>query len=267
MARITGEYSHSSTRRHRLVAIQLPAWRTIAQPQFTAALTQRLRVTSALCWLLTKACSMRALKLPPTPQRLLAALLLCAATSGWTLELQKQEFSDDQIFSAIVNRFKKPLQHRFDTAATGDQKPVLVLGHALKFDKRMVSKSFIHVTQQELVAKQEAVFILVTKAAPDLESNALYVDYDMPSNASYGVLKVYPKDGVLVAETEDSFRSSSGARATYGKLYEGVACRDNTEMAYRWNYYERRGASGRCLDTTFTEFKDWFEPAAKPVAK
>ncbi len=262
-----GAHRRSSTRRHRLVATELPARRTIVQPQLTAALTQRLRVTSALCCLLTKACSMRALKLFPASQRLLAAWLLCAATSGWALELQKQEFSDEQIFSTIVNRFKKPLQHRFDPAATGDQKPVLLLGPALTFGKRMVSKSFTHVTQQELVAKQEAVFILITKAAPDLESNALYVDYDIPSNASFGVLKVYPKDGVLVAETEDSFRSSSGARATYGKLYDGVACRDNTEMTYRWNYYERRGASGRCLDAMFTEFTGWFEPSVKPVAK
>jgi hypothetical protein len=61
---------------------------------------------------------------------------------------------------------------------------------------------------------------------------------------------------VLVAESHDSYRSSSGARATYGKLYKGVACRDNTEMAYRWNYYTRNGSGGRCPETMFTEFTD-----------
>jgi hypothetical protein len=191
-------------------------------------------------------------------QQLITAMLLCAASSVWALELQHQKFSDDEIFSAVVNKFKKPLLHRFNPAAAGDQKPLLVLGPALKFGKKIKSQSFTHLTQQELVAQQEAVFILITNAYPDVERNALYVEYDIPSNASFGVLRVYPQDGVLVAEVKDGFRSSSGARATYGQLYEGVACRDHTEMAYRWNYYERNGSSGRCPDVMFTEFTNQF---------
>ena len=185
-----------------------------------------------------------------------AAMLLGAASPVWALELQNQNFSDDEIFSAVVNRFKKPLQHRFNPAAAGERKPLLVLGPALKFGKKIQSQTFTHLTQQELVEQQQAVFILVEKARPNPERTELYVDYDIPSNASFGVLKVYPKEGVLVVESLDSFRSSSGARATYGKLYKGVACQDNTEMAYRWNYYGRNGASGRCPDTVFTEFTD-----------
>jgi hypothetical protein len=194
-------------------------------------------------------------------QALVAAWLLCAASHASALTLQNQDFSDDEVFTAVVNKFKKSLLHRFNPAAPGDPKPLLVLGPALKFGKKMVSQSFTHLTQQELVEQQQAVFLLVTRARPDAESSALYVDYDVPSNASFGVLKVYPKEGVLVADVHDSFRSSSGARATYGKLYEGVACRDDTEMAYRWNYYERNRGSGRCLDTTFTEFEGWFKPS------
>ena len=186
----------------------------------------------------------------------IAAMLICAANPVWALELQNQNFSDDEIFSAVVNKFKKPLLHRFNPAATGERKPLLVLGPALKFGKKMQSQSFTHLTQEELVAEQQAVFILIENTGPDAERTALYVKYDIPSNASYGVLKVYPKDGVLVAETHDSYRSSSGARFTYGKLYKGVACRDNTEMAYRWNYYGRNGASGRCPEAMFTEFTD-----------
>jgi hypothetical protein len=186
-----------------------------------------------------------------------AALLLYAASPVWALELQNQNFSDDEIFSAVVNRFKKPLQHRFNPGAEGERKPLLVLGPALKFGKKIQSQTFTHLTQQELVAQQQAVFILIENSGPDAERNALYVKYDIPSNASFGVLKVYPKDGVLVAESHDSYRSSSGARATYGKLYKGVACQDNTEMAYRWNYYERNGSGGRCPDKMFTEFTDY----------
>ncbi|MBX9816385.1 MAG: hypothetical protein K2X79_00070 [Burkholderiaceae bacterium] len=188
----------------------------------------------------------------------IAAMLLCAAGAVGALELQHQNFSDDEIFSTVVNKFKKPLMHRFNPATAGAQKPLLVLGPALKFGKKVKSESFTHLTQQELVAQQEAVFILITNAYPDVERNALYVEYDIPSNASFGVLTVSPRDGVLVAEVKDSFRSSSGARATYGKLYDGVPCRDNTEMAYRWNYYERKGSSGRCADVMFTEFMDRF---------
>ncbi|SDN72315.1 hypothetical protein [Polaromonas sp. JS666] len=186
----------------------------------------------------------------------MAAMLLCAASPVRALELQNQNFSDDEIFSAVVNRFKKPLLHRFNPAAAGERKPLLVLGPALKFGKKVQSQTFNHLTQQELVAQQQAVFILVEKAYPDPERTELYVEYDIPSNASFGVLKVYPKDGVLVTETLDSYRSSSGARATYGKLYKGAACRDNTEMAWRWNYYARNGANGRCPEPMFTEFTE-----------
>lgn len=186
----------------------------------------------------------------------MAAMLLWAANPVRALELQNQNFSDDEIFSAVVNRFKKPLLHRFNPAAAGERKPLLVLGPALKFGKKVQSQTFTHLTQQELVAQQQAVFILVEKAYPDPERTELYVEYDIPSNASFGVLKVYPKDGVLVTETLDSYRSSSGARATYGKLYKGAACRDNTEMAWRWNYYARNGASGRCPEPMFTEFTE-----------
>jgi hypothetical protein len=190
-----------------------------------------------------------------------AALLLCAASHASALELQHQNFSDDEIFTAVVNTFKKPLLHRFNPAAPAERKPLLVLGPALKFGKKMTSESFTHLTRQELVAQQHAVFLLVTKAAPDPERSALYVEYDIPSNASFGVLKVYPKDGGLVTEVTDSFRSSSGARATYGEMYEGVACRDDTEMAYRWTYYESKRTTGRCPGTTFTEFEGWFKPS------
>ncbi|MDR7306367.1 hypothetical protein [Rhodoferax saidenbachensis] len=190
-------------------------------------------------------------------QKLIAAMLLYAASPVWALELQHQRFSDDEIFSAVVNKFKKTLLHRFNSAATGERKPLLVLGSKLTFSTKIKSPSFVHLTQQELVAQQQAVFILITNTGLDAERNALYVEYDIPSNASFGVLRVYPENGVLVAESKDSYRSSSGARATYGKLYDGVACRDNTEMAYRWNYYEDNGLSGRCLDTMFTEFMDY----------
>ncbi len=183
-------------------------------------------------------------------------MLLCAVHPVGALELQNQNFSDDEIFSVVVNYFKKPLLHRFDPAAPSERKPLVVLGPALKFGKKMQSRSFTHLTQQELVDQQQAVFVWIPEAHPDPERTAMYVHYDIPSNASFGILKLSPQGGVLAVESNDSYRSSSGARATYGKLYEGVACRDNTEMAYRWNYYEGNRRGGRCPGTLFTEFMD-----------
>ena len=107
----------------------------------------------------------------------IAAMLLClfASSPVWALELQNQNFSDDEIFSAVVNRFKKSLQHRFNPAATGERKPLLVLGPALKFGKKMQSQTFTHLTQEELVAEQQAVFILIENSGPDAERTTLYV--------------------------------------------------------------------------------------------
>ena len=248
-----------------------------ATPVLSAAIFLPLGVLLLACCTETLHCSHAAVYESPSDaltqkmylknRQLIAALLLCAASPVWALELQQQTFTDEQLLSAVVAKFKKSLTHRFNTAGAVDPKPLVVLGPKLKFGKKMTSQSFTHLTQQELVAQQQAVFILINKAYPDPEHTALFVEYDIPSNASFGILKVHPKAGVLIAETTDSFRSSSGARATYGKLYEGVACRDDSEMAYRWNYYERNSSSGRCLDTMFTEFTGWFEPSSQPAAK
>lgn len=91
-------------------------------------------------------------------QASVAALLLCAAGHAPALELQHQNFGDDEIFTAVVNTFKKPLMHRFNPAAPAGRKPLLVLGPTLKFGKKMTSQSLTDLTRQELVARQQAVF-------------------------------------------------------------------------------------------------------------
>ena len=64
-------------------------------------------------------------------------------------------------------------------------------------------------------------------------------------------LRIQDQDGKLVFKSEESFRSSSGSRATYARLYGGLACRDGTEMAYRYNFYGRSSESGACARPTF----------------
>jgi hypothetical protein len=41
-----------------------------------------------------------------------------------TARAVRQHFADDEIFSAVVKVFQKPLQHRFNPFAKGDPKPV-----------------------------------------------------------------------------------------------------------------------------------------------
>lgn len=92
------------------------------------------------------------------PQALIATLLLGASGHACALTLQNQEFSDAAIFTAVVNHFKKPLMHRFNPDAAGEHKPLLVLGPELKFGKKIMAPSFKHLTRQELVEQQQAVF-------------------------------------------------------------------------------------------------------------
>ena len=89
----------------------------------------------------------------------------------------------------------------------------------------------------------------------------MLVEYDTPRNASYGILRIQAVDGKLVFKTEDSYRSSSGVRATYARLYGGQPCRDGTEMAYAYNYYANSSESGKCRAATFPgsdSAADWY---------
>jgi hypothetical protein len=66
--------------------------------------------------------------------------------------------------------------------------------------------------------------------------------------------------------SNESWHSSSGARYFFGEMYEGVACRDDTEMAQRWRFTEEaveplaahkpmlsRPSSGKCLGAEFPD--------------
>ena len=81
----------------------------------------------------------------------------------------------------------------------------------------------------------------------------ILIDYEIPTNASSGTLRVKDQDGKLVFETKDSYRSGSGSRSTYARLYGGIACRDDREMAFRYNFYVLDRESGRCARPTFPD--------------
>jgi len=129
---------------------------------------------------------------------------------------------------------------------------VLLEGKALQLGPRLRSTATWRVlTQEQLVTEQRAVFIIVTQLGA--QGPDILIDYEIPTNASSGTLRVKDQDGKLVLETKDSYRSSSGSRFTYARLYGGIACRDDTEMSFRYNFYVLERESGRCARPTFPD--------------
>ena len=144
--------------------------------------------------------------------------------------------------------------------APNDAAIVLLQDKALALAPRLKSVPGMRVlTQEQLVAEQRANFLIITQLGSD--GRDMMVEYDTPRNASYGVLRIQAVDGKLVFKTEDSYRSSSGVRATYARLYGGQPCRDGTEMSYAFNAYARSAESGKCRVASFPSSDsaaDWY---------
>ena len=169
-------------------------------------------------------------------------------------------YKAQELFDALVERFSRVLLASPTRSSPAPDTAVVVLeGKAVPLGAALRNTPRWRVLKQDqLVAEQRAVFIIVTqlgKQGPDM-----LVDYEIPSNASSGTLRIQEQEGKLVFTTEDSYRSSSGSRATYARLYGGVACRDGTEMAYRYNFYARSRESGACARPAFPgtdSLQDW----------
>ncbi|GLS93326.1 hypothetical protein GCM10007918_06170 [Piscinibacter gummiphilus] len=158
-----------------------------------------------------------------------------------------------ELFEALVQRFSRVLLASPTRSSPAPETAVVLLeGKALPLGPRLLSTATWRVlTQEQLVAEQRAVFIIVTQLGA--QGPDILIDYEIPANASSGTLRVKDQDGKLVFETKDSYRSSSGSRFTYARLYGGIACRDDTEMAFRYNFYALDRESGRCARPTFPD--------------
>jgi hypothetical protein len=76
---------------------------------------------------------------------------------------------------------------------------------------------------------QLAWFIYFSKVQQS--GNQVVIGYQTPFNASSGTGTMERGVGGWKLVKDEKMRSSSGSRMFYGELYEGVVCRDNTEMA------------------------------------
>lgn len=184
----------------------------------------------------------------------LPAILGLAVFCCLASPVQARDASDykaQELFDALVQRFSRVLLASPTRSSPAPETAVVLLeGKALPLGAALLDTPRWRVlTQSQLVAEQRAVFIIVTQLGK--QGADMMVDYEIPANASSGTLRIQDQDGKLVFKSEESWRSSSGSRATYARLYGGLACRDGTEMAYRYNFYARSSESGACARPTF----------------
>ncbi|MEC5387463.1 hypothetical protein VVD49_17160 [Uliginosibacterium sp. H3] len=195
-------------------------------------------------------------------RNILTAFLALAMFGFHAAPLQARDASKrspQELFEALVQRFSGVLlASPTRSSPAPDTAVVLLEGKALPLGSRLQSTTSLRVlTQEQLVAEQRAVFIIVTQVGA--QGPDILIDYEIPTNASSGTLRVQDQDEKLVFKSEDSYRSGSGSRATYARLYGGITCRDDTEMAFRYNFYALSRESGRCARPTFPESSSPFE--------
>jgi hypothetical protein len=172
---------------------------------------------------------------------LLASLVLAG---GPVHARDASDYSTQDLVQALMQRLGKTLRAGPSRDAPGNDAAIVVLeGKALTLQPRLHSVPGMRVlTQEQLVQEQRAVFLIISQLG--MQGPDILIDFETPSNASFGTLRVQDQAGKLVFKFEDSYRSSSGARATYARLYGGLLCQDGSEMAYRFDY--RSGPAGKC---------------------
>lgn len=91
------------------------------------------------------------------------------------------------------------------------------------------------ISRGEARQAQLAWFLSVSKV--EESENEIVVTYEKPYSAYFGKVRLAREGGAWKVASHDKYHSSSGGRFFYGKLYEGVTCRDGSEMSKRWNGY------------------------------
>ena len=159
--------------------------------------------------------------------------------------------SMNEVIGAIAKRYQKPLTGSPSRSGPRAEIPTIVLTDKATpyLSERYDSPAFRVIDEKKLISEQRAVFILISQIG--LDGDDLMVDYNIPNTASYGSFRMSLDGNDIKIKPEESFRSSSGSRATYAQLYGGLACRDNSEMAWRYNFYSYDRESGTCPKPSF----------------
>lgn len=187
------------------------------------------------------------------------ALLACLLASTAACAKNASDYSTQELVEALTQRLSKVLLAGPTRDSPDNTAAIIVLeGKALALAPRLQSTPTMRVlSKEQLVAEQRANFLIISQLGQ--QGADMLVDYETPNNASFGTLRIQDKDGKLVFKAEDTYRSSSGARATYARLYGGLPCRHGSEMAHRFNYADRYARSGECPVARFPSSDSAFE--------
>lgn len=133
---------------------------------------------------------------------------------------------------SLENIFNKPVAGEPSTVRPIVSAP----GITLPADITAFGQPITIKTRDDVRSEQLAWFVYVSKVTLGPEQAS--VAYQTPYNGKYGTFTLSKTDGNWAIQDHQQMHSSSGARYFYGELYEGVDCRDGSEMAKRWNMYK-----------------------------
>ncbi len=166
-------------------------------------------------------------------------IVFATACAAFSMAVQAQEATSPPVDAAIVAAalpvaleavYEKP--QGFGTAPFT---PVVVWAEGLTvpatlrvFDTPVTLRS-----RAQARDEQRAWFVYLGSVTQTPEG--LQLRYSKPYNGQGGTVTLKLEDGAWKAVSNSKMHSSSGARAFYGELYDGVKCRDGSEMALRWN--------------------------------
>jgi len=186
-------------------------------------------------------------------------LLACLLASTAACAKDASDYNTQELVEALTQRLSKVLLAGPTRDSPDNTAAIIVLeGKALVLAPQLQSTPGMRVlSKEQLVAEQRSNFLIISQLGQ--QGPDMLVDYETPNNASYGTLRIQQKDGKLVFKAQDTYRSSSGARATYARLYGGLPCRNGSEMAYRFNYADRFARSGECPTPRFPTSDSPFE--------
>jgi hypothetical protein len=114
---------------------------------------------------------------------------------------------------------------------------------------------------------QLAWFIYLSDAQRN--GDAVVIKYDTPFNASSGTATLELSQEGWKMTKDEKMRSSSGARMLYGEMYDGVKCRDNSEMARRQlsiGGQSEAPQKAKCASKTFPEV-EYYQQTKKLLGK
>jgi|GEM_PF-669960 len=191
----------------------------------------------------------------PVCTLLLAQLLaLFLASPGVRAATPEDQAQIVKVFVEQVPFLKK----RFDGSSNLTTAHPIVLmvtaESAFLKDLQLNDPAIIVMPQAEVVSAQLASFASLSGLT--VNGDHAFVRYDIPSSDRAGEMRFKKTKGKWEKTSRNESRSLASARVLYGKLYEDTACRDGSEMAYRWNYLLSQRATvyvGNCPGKTFPD--------------